>query len=76
MQDVSEAKSADPPVDRERAYESTKRLYVGAAVLVTAGLAVAGSVDRTAGGVILLTGWIAGILGLHRLGRAGSTPRK
>jgi hypothetical protein len=71
MVDVTEAKTDDP----EKQWETTKRRYVGAIALVTLGLAVAGTLDRTTGGVILLTGWIAGILGLHRLGRAGSTPR-
>ena len=72
MRSVSEAK----PDDSEDFYEKTKRRYLGAAALVILGLAVAGSVDRSTGGVILLVGWIAGILGLHRLGRAGSAPRE
>jgi hypothetical protein len=72
MRDVTEAK----PDDRERLWESTKRRYIGAAALIIVGLAVAGSFDRSVGGVIMLAGWIAGILGLHRLGRAGSTPRE
>lgn len=71
MRSVSEAKTDEP----DRAWESTKRRYVGAAALVTLGLAVAGSLDRTTGGVILLVGWVGGIFGLHRMGRAGSTPR-
>jgi hypothetical protein len=60
---------------RERDYETTKRLYLAAVAIIAVGLAVAGSVDRAAGGVILLVGWIAGVMGLHRMGRAGSTPR-
>jgi hypothetical protein len=71
MRSVSEVKSADA----DKLYETTKRRYLAAAALVIVGLAVAGSFDRTTGGVILLVGWSAGILGLHRLGRAGSTPR-
>ena len=71
MRGVSEAKTDDP----ERLYETTKRRYLGAIALITLGLAVAGSVDRTTGGVIMLAGWIAGIVGLHRLGRAGSRRR-
>lgn len=71
MRGVSEAKTDD----REKLYETTKRHYLVAVVLVTLGLAVAGSVDRTTGGVLLLLGWSAGIMGLHRLGRAGSNPR-
>ena len=75
---MSEAKTdvgPDREPDREALYETTKRRYLGAAALVILGLAVAGSVDRTTGGVILILGWAAGILGLHRLGRAGSAPR-
>jgi hypothetical protein len=71
MRGVSEAKTDD----REKIYETKKRQYLVAITLVTLGLAVAGSVDRTTGGVLLLAGWSAGILGLHRLGRAGSRPR-
>ena len=32
----------------------------------------AGSIDRTTGGVLLLIGWIGGVVALHRLGRTGS----
>lgn len=71
MRGVTEAKTDD----REKIYEKTKRHYLIAIVLVTLGLAVAGSVDRATGGVLLLVGWAAGIMGLHRLGRAGSRPR-
>jgi len=69
---VSEAKTED---ENDRLYETTKRRYLGAAGLVALGLGVAGTLDRTTGGVIVLVGWIAGIFGLHRLGRAGSAPR-
>lgn len=68
---MSEAK----PEDAEAHYQTTKRRYVFAAAMIALGLAVAGSLDRSTGGVILLVGWIAGILGLHRLGRAGSVRR-
>lgn len=43
-----------------------------AAVAVAGGLAIAGSVERTAGGAIVLGAWVLGIAALHRLGRAGS----
>ena len=58
--------------DREQAYTRAKKLFVWAVVGIAAGLAVAASVDRTTGGVLLLAGWLAGIAALHRLGRAGS----
>lgn len=63
------------PAHPEHEYAKAKRLFVGAAVGIAAGLAIAGSLDRTTGGVLLLAGWIAGIAALHRLGRAGSERR-
>ena len=71
MRDVSEVKTDD----REASWEKTKRLYLGAAALIVVGLGVAGSFDRATGGVLLLAGWIAGVMGLHRMGRAGSVRR-
>lgn len=71
MSDVSEAKTDDA----DQLYEATKRRYLFAAAGIALGLAVAGSLDRSTGGVILLVGWIGGILALHRLGRAGSVRR-
>lgn len=47
-----------------------------AAVGVAGGLAIAGSVERTAGGAIVLGAWVLGIASLHRLGRAGSSNRE
>ena len=44
-----------------------------AAVGVAGGLAIAGSVERTAGGAIVLGAWVLGVASLHRLGRAGSS---
>ena len=57
------------------AYTKAKRHLLVACAMIAGGLAVAGSVDRTAGGVLLLVGWIAAVLSLHRLGRAGSERR-
>lgn len=77
-------KSASP-VDRP--FERAKLPMVIAAVAMAAGLAIAGSVDRTParagdpapsvpfGGAIVLAGWVLGIGALHRLGRAGSMDR-
>lgn len=76
MRGVSDVSPAERPVQREADYEKTKRLFVGAALAISLGLAVSGTLDRSAGGVILLVGWIAGVMGLHRMGRAGSTPRE
>lgn len=68
---MSEAKTDDV----EKNWQTTKRRYLGAAALIILGVGVAGSVDRSTGGVIMLLGWGTGIVGLHRMGRAGSVRR-
>ena len=60
-----EAAKAEP-------FERAKLPMILAAVGVAGGLAIAGSVERTAGGAIVLGAWVLGIASLHRLGRAGS----
>ncbi|MBX3234312.1 MAG: hypothetical protein KIT84_21600 [Labilithrix sp.] len=57
---------------RAETYDGAKLRFVGACAAIAGGLAIAGSLDRTTGGVIVLCGWIAGVATLHRLGRAGS----
>jgi len=54
------------------AYDQAKLRFVYACGAIAAGLAIAGSLDRSTGGVIVLLGWISGVVTLHRLGRAGS----
>ena len=54
------------------AYARAKRSFTMAVLAIAGGLAVAGTLDRTTGGVILLAGWIGAIVSLHRLGRTGS----
>jgi hypothetical protein len=56
-------------------FERAKLPMIIAAVGVAGGLAIAGSVERTTGGVIVLGAWVLGIASLHRLGRAGSVDR-
>ncbi|MBS2014416.1 MAG: hypothetical protein JST00_16125 [Deltaproteobacteria bacterium] len=56
-------------------FERAKLPMLGAAVGIAAGLAIAGSVDKTSGGAIVLASWLVGVAALHRLGRAGSRPR-
>lgn len=56
-------------------FERAKLPMVLAAIGVAGGLAIAGSVERTAGGAIVLAAWVLGIAALHRLGRAGSVRR-
>lgn len=63
---------SDPKVDGGAAFERTRVLFLAAAVGVAVGLAVAGTVDKTAGGVIVVAAWVFGVASLHRLGRAAS----
>ena len=58
--------------DGESAFGRARLLFLMAAVGVAAGLAVAGSIDKTAGGVIVVASWVFGVASLHRLGRAAS----
>lgn len=57
-------------------FERAKLPMILAAVGVAGGLAIAGSVERTAGGAIVLAAWVLGVASLHRLGRAGSMNRE
>ena len=57
----------------EAAYARAKRVYLGAAVGIAAGLAIAGSVDQATGGVIVVASWALAVYALHRLGRTGSS---
>jgi hypothetical protein len=67
-----QVKDADP----EGAFDRAKLPMVIAAVGVAVGLAIAGSVERTTGGALVLGAWVLGIGALHRLGRAGSVRRE
>ncbi|MBX3188345.1 MAG: hypothetical protein KF819_15110 [Labilithrix sp.] len=60
----------------EDVFERAKAPLLLAAAGIAAGLAVAGSVQKTVGGVIVLASWVLGIAALHRLGRAGSRRRR
>ena len=51
-------------------FEKAKKLLVLACAAIAGGLAIAGSIDRSTGGVVLLVGWLLGVASLHRLGRA------
>lgn len=53
-------------------FEKAKKLLVLACAAIAGGLAIAGSIDRSTGGVVLLVGWLLGVASLHRLGRTGS----
>lgn len=56
----------------EAAYARARTVVLGAVILVAAGLGVAGSASRQLGGALVLVGWALALLGLHRLGRAGT----
>lgn len=58
------------------AFDSAKRLLLLACAGIAGGLAVAGSLDQTTGGVIVLAGWIAAVAALHRIGRSGEGVKK
>ena len=64
--------SAQEEPNDDAAFDRAKLPMLLAAVGVVGGLAIAGSVERTAGGAIVLAAWMIGIVALHRLGRAGS----
>jgi hypothetical protein len=61
--------------ESEAVFERAKRPLVLAAVGIAGGLAIAGSVERSTGGALVLAAWVVGVLALHRLGRAGSSVR-
>jgi hypothetical protein len=62
--------------DREvDAFDRARRMLVASAGVMALGLAIAGSIDRTAGGAIVVGAWVLAIASLHRLGRAGSARR-
>ena len=52
-------------------FERERRHLVLACAGIALGLAVAGTLDRATGGVILLAGWLGAVFALPRLGRAG-----
>ncbi|AKV01499.1 hypothetical protein AKJ09_08162 [Labilithrix luteola] len=59
------------PAPASDAFGRAKRQLVIAAAGIALGLGVSGSLDRTAGGVLVLASWLLGIVALHRLGRSG-----
>jgi hypothetical protein len=87
VSDDQVVKSAGPAGPSGDLFERAKLPMVIAAVVMVAGLAIAGSLDKTParagdpapsvpfGGAIVLAAWVLGIGALHRLGRAGSMDR-
>jgi hypothetical protein len=50
--------------------QARRILAIGAGAVAT-GLVVAGTVSPTAGGAMVVAGWLALVWGLHRFGRTG-----
>jgi len=80
-QEESERKAAKKAADKvsqddaASRYEKAKKHLVLSCAAIAGGLAVAGTLDRSTGGVLLLIGWLLAVASLHRLGRAGSEKR-
>jgi hypothetical protein len=49
-----------------------RRLLAIGSVLTAVGIAISGSYERTAGGIIVVVGWALVVYGIHSFGRAGS----
>lgn len=79
MADDREDKAASEPSasapDDPAPFVKAKKQMVLSCAAIAGGLAIAGSVDRGVGGVVLLAGWLGAVAALHRLGRAGSERR-
>jgi hypothetical protein len=74
--DVSEQRVSGRADRATEPFERAKLPMVIAAVGVVVGLAIAGSIEKTAtgaGGAVVVGSWVLGIAALHRLGRAGSS---
>ncbi len=52
-------------------YAKARRAYAVAIMATALGVALAGTIDRSFGGAVVLAGWTACVWSLHRLGRAG-----
>ena len=65
-------RSSSSPSVRTTPFDQAKRHLLLACLSIGGGLAIAGSIDRTTGGVLVVAGWLAAVVSLHRLGRTGS----
>jgi hypothetical protein len=50
--------------------KSARGIAAGGAVVVAGGVAVAGTLSPSMGGAMVVTGWLALVWAIHRLGRA------
>ncbi|HVH42296.1 MAG TPA: hypothetical protein VM925_08120 [Labilithrix sp.] len=71
---VGSSAATPPEAARPRldGFERAKRSLLLACGAIGGGLAVAGTIDSSTGGVLLLAGWAGAVFALHRLGRTGS----
>ncbi len=53
-------------------FSRAKKQLVLACAVIAGGLAIAGTLDRTTGGVLLLAGLLGSVAALHKLGRSGT----
>ena len=51
---------------------ANRRVMGGSALLLSVGLALAGTVDATIGGVAIVAGWCGLLLSIHQIGRSTS----
>jgi hypothetical protein len=56
--------------DREE--PRARAILTSAIVIALSGIALAGTMSRTFGGVLVVAGWLALVYSLHAFGRAGS----
>lgn len=66
---ATQKRAPDAQPSREHA---ARRLMTAALVITIAGVALAGTESRTAGGVVVVAGWLALIYALHAFGRAST----
>ncbi|MDB4996845.1 MAG: hypothetical protein JWM74_4277 [Myxococcaceae bacterium] len=69
--EVDKTKGHEMPEGRSLEQRARRLLVVGS-VVTTLGIAIAGTVERTAGGIVVVVGWALVIYGIHAFGRAGS----
>ncbi len=57
-----------PPADLVRA----RRMLASGAVIMVAGLGVAGTASRAIGGYVVVLGWLLFVAAIHAFGRTGA----
>ena len=65
---------SDEPTDRSSPDARARQMLLMAGGISALGVAIAGTLSRVAGGVVVVVGWLAFLYGLHAFGRTGSPP--